>query len=450
MGTKGSRAYLSLLFLFAFIVNAFLPFKLLILPVAEAKSEPTINYLSAVHFIDVGQGDCTFIELPNGETVLIDSGRSEYSGVVVGYIKNLGYQKIDCIIATHSDADHIGALGAVLTEFEVRYIFRPYVVSVNASILGKADDLEGVIASDEEVVYETSDEYATFIKLAYEETYNGAISTIYTLSDKAICDVFYSTEDVYYTLEIAFPIAIEDAYFTSITGRTSGYKIPYYNDEDKNTLSAVVLYSLQNEIAERKFLFMADATLDSEAEIINKANNNEEFKARMSNVDVLKVAHHGSKYSTGEELLNLIKPRVAVVSVGTNNSYGHPAQETLSRLSQYCPTENIFRTDIGGTVVIKYGDDGNLWSFTKKVSMDDPIPDWVLYLVLGIIVLSVIAIVIVNIIKNKINKSKSDGENENNNDDGGMANDNSRNLTTDIDDLHKPNGKINLIDPFEE
>ena len=82
--------------------------------------------------------------------------------------------------------------------------------------------------------------------------------------------------------------------------------------------------------------------------------------------------------------------------------------------------------------------------------MDDPIPDWVLYLVLGIIVLSVIAIVIVNIIKNKINKSKSDGENENNNDDGGMANDNSRNLTTDIDDLHKPNGKINLIDPFEE
>ena len=91
-------------------MNAFLPFKLSILPVTEAKSEPTINYLSAVHFIDVGQGDCTFIELPNGKTVLIDGGRSEYSGVVVGYIKNLGYKKIDCIIATHSDADHIGAV----------------------------------------------------------------------------------------------------------------------------------------------------------------------------------------------------------------------------------------------------------------------------------------------------------------------------------------------------
>ena len=66
-----------------------------------------------VHFIDVGQGDSTFIELPNGETMLIDAGEEDYAFEVSEYIKNLGYTQIDYCIGTHAHSDHIGGLDDV-------------------------------------------------------------------------------------------------------------------------------------------------------------------------------------------------------------------------------------------------------------------------------------------------------------------------------------------------
>lgn len=75
--------------------------------------------LLKVHFIDVGQGDSSFIELPNSETMLIDSGEAKYGDKLTEYISSLGYKSIDYVVATHADADHIGGMAKVFDDFEI-------------------------------------------------------------------------------------------------------------------------------------------------------------------------------------------------------------------------------------------------------------------------------------------------------------------------------------------
>jgi beta-lactamase superfamily II metal-dependent hydrolase/putative cell wall-binding protein len=72
-----------------------------------------------VHFIDVGQGDSIFIEMPNGKTMLVDGGKKSAGDEVVSHLKSQGVKKIDVMVATHPDADHIGGLIDVLNEFPV-------------------------------------------------------------------------------------------------------------------------------------------------------------------------------------------------------------------------------------------------------------------------------------------------------------------------------------------
>lgn len=76
-----------------------------------------------VHFIDVGQGDAIFVELPNKETMLIDAGPS--SGIVNSYLNGLGYSKINYVVATHPDADHINGMPEVLNSFSVDKFYMP-------------------------------------------------------------------------------------------------------------------------------------------------------------------------------------------------------------------------------------------------------------------------------------------------------------------------------------
>lgn len=78
-----------------------------------------------VHYLDVGQGDSEFIELPNGETMLIDASTSEYGGAICEYISSLGYGRIDYLIATHPHADHVGGMTEVINTFEIGTMYMP-------------------------------------------------------------------------------------------------------------------------------------------------------------------------------------------------------------------------------------------------------------------------------------------------------------------------------------
>lgn len=86
----------------------------------EIKIEPPAEYQELkVHFLDVGQGDSTFIELPNGETMLIDAGEREYGDSVVTYIYSQGYDALNYVVATHPHSDHIGGMADIINTFNV-------------------------------------------------------------------------------------------------------------------------------------------------------------------------------------------------------------------------------------------------------------------------------------------------------------------------------------------
>lgn len=82
-----------------------------------------------VHFLDVGQGDSEFIELPEGKCMLIDASTAEYGDDIVSTVQDLGYDKIDYLVATHPHADHIGGMAQVIESLDIGEIYMPKAVS---------------------------------------------------------------------------------------------------------------------------------------------------------------------------------------------------------------------------------------------------------------------------------------------------------------------------------
>ena len=117
-------------------------------------------------------------------------------------------------------------------------------------------------------------------------------------------------------------------------------KLYFLNNKDygnENDNSSVIYTELNNH----KFLFMGDAGVEVEEDLIEKYNLND--------IDVLKVGHHGSKTSSSKEFINKIEPKSSIISVGKNNRYGHPNKEVLNNLSDSI----IYRTDKNGSIMFK-------------------------------------------------------------------------------------------------
>ena len=117
-------------------------------------------------------------------------------------------------------------------------------------------------------------------------------------------------------------------------------KLYFLNNKDygnENDNSSVIYTELNNH----KFLFMGDASITTEKEILNKYN--------LPNIDVLKVGHHGSKTSSSKEFIDEINPKYSIISVGTNNRYGHPNKEVLENLED----SKIYRTDHDGSIMFR-------------------------------------------------------------------------------------------------
>ena len=108
-----------------------------------------------------------------------------------------------------------------------------------------------------------------------------------------------------------------------------------YDNENDN--SNVIYTELNNY----KFLFMGDAVVDVEKDILEKYN--------LKEIDVLKVGHHGSKTSSSKEFIEELKPKSSIISVGKNNRFGHPNNEVLNILKDF----KIYRTDQDGSIMFK-------------------------------------------------------------------------------------------------
>lgn len=232
------------------------------------------------HFIDVGQGDANFIELPNDKVMLIDAGVASSSTKIINYIKNLGYTKIDYVVATHPHADHIGGLSEVISSFDIGQIYMPKAVSTS-------------------------------------KTYENLLLTI---KDKGL---------TIKTGKAGIEILNEDN-LKIIIMAPNGEKYTNLNNY------SIILKIIYGDVS---LLYTGDAEIESLNEI------EEDISA-----SILKVGHHGSDTSTTKEFLEKVKPKYAIISVGEDNSYGHPATSTIKLLKEY--TNNIYRTDLNGDVVI--------------------------------------------------------------------------------------------------
>lgn len=133
-------------------------------------------------------------------------------------------------------------------------------------------------------------------------------------------------------------------------------KIPYYSCVKELNVDNNKLYFLQTRVYDNendnsnviyidikgyKFMFMGDAGVEKEKDILDKYN--------ISDIDLLKVGHHGSKTSSSKKFINEINPNYSIISVGKNNRYGHPNDSVLENLED----SKIYRTDQNGSIMFK-------------------------------------------------------------------------------------------------
>lgn len=252
-----------------------------------------------INFVDVGQGDSTFIITPKNETILIDGGGSNTGSFDVGentllpYILDKGYNKIDLMIISHFDSDHVGGLLTILEEIKVEKV---------------------LIAKQEE----QSENYKRFLNIVKEKNIPVIIGKE---GDKINIE-----KDLY--LDILFPES-EQIEENVINNNSLVFNMHY------NNFSMLFTGDIE-EIAEKRII-----------EITNKSR----LKA-----DIIKIPHHGSKTSSTRELLERVLPKIALIGVGKDNLFGHPSSETIDKLDEL--EIKTYRTDINGEIMINVNKSG--------------------------------------------------------------------------------------------
>ena len=256
-----------------------------------------LNQKLEIHFLDVGQGDSCFIVTPHNKTILVDGGGSTSSSFDVGkdtlipYILDRGYTKIDYIFISHFDQDHVGGILTVLQELRVGKIY------INK---------QG----------ENSQNYEKFLEIVSEKKLD---VQVVKAGDKILID------------NLSFNILW-----------------PTEKQISENILNnnAIVM-----KLHYRNFsmLFTGDIEEPAEKAILNTYKN----KLEIFQSTILKVAHHGSKSSSTQEFLDVVKPKIALIGVGENNLFGHPNAHVIERLEE-CGIK-VFRTDESGEINVQLG-----------------------------------------------------------------------------------------------
>jgi competence protein ComEC len=271
-------------------------------------AQVTIPHDLEISYLDIGQGDATFIRAPNGNSILIDGGPP--SGEVstkISEIVNVFDKQIDVIIATHADADHIGGLASVLQNYSTSLFLDPHFASAT-----------GIYKKLFEIVQEKNIPRLTARK---------GINIL--LDDDVVLKILYPNN--------LFPsYLIEQCELEKKQKRKGRKKCEKNIFLDTNQTSVVARLEYKN----KSFLFTGDAPVDVEKFLIDT-------KTKLTS-DILKVGHHGSKTSTSEEFVKEVNPSLAIISVGKENRYGHPHKETLEHLKGI----KILRTDELGAITI--------------------------------------------------------------------------------------------------
>lgn len=249
-----------------------------------------------IKMIDVGQGDSLLITSYKTSILIDTGGRINYTkedwakgnkefslvkNTTIPMLKSMGIRKIDYLILTHGDMDHMGEALNLINNFKIdNVVFN----------IGKYNSLEKSLIKvlrEKKIKY-----YQGLEELTMED------NTLYFLNTKI-----------------------------------------YDNENDNSSVIYLNYYTLQ-------FLFMGDASIEKEKDILETYG--------LSNIDFIKIGHHGSNTSSSKAFIDKINPKYSLISVGKNNKYGHPKETVLDILRNSI----IYRTDLDGTVEIKLNKKG--------------------------------------------------------------------------------------------
>jgi len=238
-------------------------------------------------FIDVGQGDAALIRTTQGQNILIDGGPDK--GIIYKLDQYIPFNRrvIDLMILTHPDPDHLNGLIEVIKRYQVRRF-----------IFNGVDD--------------DSPNYYQFLKKIEEK--------------KITLEVVWQGKKIDFFggyLEFLYPLE------------------SLANKRFKNDNEASLVFKLI--VGRARVLFMGDANKKVEAELLKK---NFDLKS-----DILKVGHHGSNDSTGYDFLAKVRPVYAVISVSSNNKYGHPNLRVLKNLEMV--DSQILQTSQQGDIIFE-------------------------------------------------------------------------------------------------
>lgn len=239
-------------------------------------------------------GDCTVIETPSGKTIIIDTGEQE--NTVVEYLLDRKIKKIDYLMISHFDSDHSGKSIEIIENLKVKNI-----------IISKQS--------------EQSKEFEDTIKLAQRNKVNIIIAQA--------GDTIKIDKEVYFN--ILWP---------------ENNEVIKENALNNNSIVAKMCYK------NFSILFTGDIEAEAETKILQK------YGKEALATTVLKVAHHGSKTSSTEEMIKAIKSKIALIGVGKDNKFGHPNDEVIERLEAY--GNKIYRTDLHGEITLKIDKKGKI------------------------------------------------------------------------------------------
>ncbi|MBP9732142.1 MAG: MBL fold metallo-hydrolase [Candidatus Magasanikbacteria bacterium] len=247
-----------------------------------------------ITFLDIGQGDATYMKFANGEDILIDCAIDGRILEALGRVMDWNDRVIDYLVVTHPDLDHYGGCEEVLNRFEIKHVVYNGLKKEDSKLwksFNTASRAEG-----------------EYVEISSPVEWDIASTTLQFL---------YPDHEI-----------------------SKDSKIPGLTKDSGSNNTSIVIKVLHGSTS---VLLMADAEDPLEKYL-------GEVYAEELDVDILKLGHHGSDSSTSEEFLELTTPRDAVASAGKDNNYGHPSRRVIKRLERVSST--VWRTDEQGDVSI--------------------------------------------------------------------------------------------------
>lgn len=300
-----------------------------------------------VHMLDVGQGDCIYIQLPDGKDMVIDCANynddKKYEKKTFDYLDTyITDDTVEYLMLTHCDSDHVYFMDELLKQYQVEKLFMPNVLAAPGTTSKDKKTLQDQIDALDTSRFTDKDTIGT---VTYAEFFIAALT-------EPNCEIVLNVDSNVNTNSIIIEETTYRLVFYCPTQE-------YYDDsnlnsaERKNAISPIGILEYNG----RRIMFTGDSNELNEPLVVERTGK--------IDCDVLKVGHHGSATSTLNPFLDAYTFEYAIISCNTyGNKFNHPRQSTLDRLKAHDIA--VYRTDNNGNIVVSVDKDGNIKITTQK------------------------------------------------------------------------------------